>query len=283
MDTRGLPLGEHGESSAQVVVLEIESAGGKAVACHASCATREGGAAIVQAALDAFGKVDIFIHNAGFLRNAPFEQQTDEQIKAIMDVHLMAGFYVGQPAFAAMKRNGYGRILMTNSASAFFGMPWQANYAAAKLGLAGLVNVMALEGASHGIQANGLLPTGSGRLGRGDGEMDWPAGLMEAVPPGMELIAPCMRNEYVTPMVLWLVSERCKTSHGFYSATAGRFAKVFIGATEGWLADFENPPMPEDIERHMAEIDDVSTFAMPHFVFDEFEPIIAAQRARLAK
>ncbi|MDO7833687.1 SDR family NAD(P)-dependent oxidoreductase [Sphingobium sp. HBC34] len=283
VDTRGQPLGENGESAAQKVVREIESTGGKAVACHESCATREGGSAIVQAALDAFGKVDIFIHNAGFLRNGPFETQTDAQIKAIMDVHLLAGFYVGQPAFAAMKRNGYGRILMTSSASAFFGMPWQANYAAAKLGLAGLVNAIALEGKSHGIQANGLLPAGSGRLGRGDGEMDWPEGLMAAVPDGMEMIAPCMRNAYVTPMVLWLVSERCKTSHSFYSATAGRFAKIFIGATQGWLSDFDTPPMPEDIERHMAEIDDVSTFEMPHIVFDEFRPIIAAHRARLEK
>lgn len=281
VDTRGRPAGGLSESSAQAVVRAIENAGGKAVACHESCATREGGSAIVQTAMDSFGRADVLIHNAGFLRNAPFEDQADEQIRSIIDVHLMAAFYVGQPAFAAMKRNGYGRILLTCSASAFFGMPWQANYAAAKLGLAGLVNVLALEGQDYGIQANGLLPTGSGRLGKSDSDMDWPEGLMAAVPPGMEMIAPSMRNEYVTPMVLWLVNERCKTTHSFYSATAGRFAKVFIGATSGWLSDFDNPPMPEDIEQHMAEIDDISSFDMPMKVFDEFVPIVAAQRARL--
>ncbi|MBB4614282.1 SDR family NAD(P)-dependent oxidoreductase [Novosphingobium taihuense] len=281
VDTRGRQAAEGSESSAQAVVREIESAGGKAVACHESCATRAGGAAIVQAALDAFGRVDILIHNAGFLRNGPFESLTDEQIHSIMDVHLLAAFYVGQPAFAAMKQNGYGRILLTSSASAFFGMPWQTNYAAAKLGLAGLVNALSLEGQAHGINVNALLPTGSGRLGKGDSDMDWPDGLMASVPAGMELIAPQMRNEFVTPMVMWLVNERSKTTHGYYSATAGRFSRIFIGAARGWLSDAMNPPMPEDIEEHMAEIDDISRYDIPLKVFDEFEPIVAAQRALL--
>lgn len=279
VDTRGRPLSDSGESAAQAVVREIEAAGGTAVACHESCATRQGGAAIVATAEEAFGRVDILIHNAGFLRNAPFEEQTDEQIRAIMDVHLLAGFYVGQPAFRLMKQNGYGRILMTTSASAFFGMPWQANYAAAKFGLAGLVNSMALEGRRHGIQANGLLPAGSGRLGRAT-DHDWPQDELMAMPEGVEAIAPAMRNEFVTPMALWLVSERCRATHAFYSATAGRFAKVFIGATRGWLSDYDSPPQPEDVARHMSEIDDTGAFDMPESVFEEFLPIIAAQRAR---
>lgn len=252
VDTRGNPL-PPGESAADKVVAEIRDAGGEAISCHESCATRAGGSAIVQAASQAFGRVDILIHNAGFLRNAAFETLMDEQIASIMDVHLMAGFYVGQPAFAAMKKQGYGRILLTSSASALFGTPWQANYAAAKMGLVGLMNVLALEGAKHGISANALLPAGSGRLARAT-DMEWPEDFMEQSNSEMELLGPAMRNEFVTPMVLWLVNERCKTSHALYSATAGRFARVFIGATTGWMANYDNPPSPEDIERHFGEI-----------------------------
>lgn len=277
-DTKGQLLGSNGESPAQAVVREIKAAGGDAIACHESCATRAGGSAIVEAALTAFGRVDILIHNAGFLRNAEFEDMTDEQIRAIMDVHLLAGFYVGQPTFTAMKKQGYGRILLTSSASALFGMPWQANYAAAKAGLVGLVHSLAIEGKAHGITANALLPAGSGRLGRGEG-LDFPPDMAAQMPADMGLIAPAMRNEFVTPMVLWLVSERCRTTHALYSATAGRFARVFIGAASGWLADQDRPPQAEDIEQHIAEIDDISRFDTPESVFDEFRPIIAATLA----
>lgn len=281
VDTRGAPLAVGAESPAQAVVREIAANGGEAIACHESCATREGGAAIVEAALKSFGRVDILIHNAGFLRNAAFEALTDDQIGAIMGVHLMAGFYVGQPAFAAMKRQGYGRILLTSSASALFGTPWQANYAAAKMGLVGLVNVIALEGAKHGVTANGLLPAGSGRLGRST-DTDLPPDFMEQMPPEIGVIAPAMRNKFVTPMALWLVSEACKSSHSLYSATAGRFARVFIGATQGWMSDYDQPPSPEEIGRRIGEINDTSRFDIPGSMFAEFDPIVAARKAQLA-
>lgn len=284
LDTRGAPLAAGAESSAQAVVREIAANGGQAIACHESCATREGGAAIVRAALDAFGRVDILIHNAGFLRNAAFEALTDDQIGAILNVHLMAGFYVGQPAFAAMKQEGYGRILLTSSASGAFGTPWQANYAAAKMGLVGLVNVIALEGAKHSITANGLLPAGSGRLGRpAAADVDWPPGFREEMNPDMAVIRPAMRNDFVTPIVLWLVSEACKTTHSLYSATAGRFARVFIGATQGWMSDDNTPPSPEEIGRRMAEIEDTSHFDIPGSMFREFDPIVSARKAKLGR
>jgi NAD(P)-dependent dehydrogenase (short-subunit alcohol dehydrogenase family) len=147
------------------------------------------------------------------------------------------------------------------------------------MGLVGLVNVIALEGAAHGITANGLLPAGSGRMGRGEG-LDWAPDSLAHIPPDMGRIAPAMRNEFVTPMVLWLVSERCQATHALYSATAGRFARVFIGATSDWLADQQQPPSAEDIEQHMAEIDDTAAFDMPGSAFDEFRPVIAATLAR---
>lgn len=281
LDTKGQPLASDGESAAQTVAREIHDAGGEAIACHESCATRAGGKAIVEAAMAAFGRVDILIHNAGFLRNAAFETLMDAQIDDVIDVHLKAGFYVGQPAFAQMQKQGYGRILLTSSASGVFGTRWQANYAAAKMGLVGLVNVIALEGAKHGITANGLLPAGSGRTGRSVG-LDWPPDFHDEVPADMALIAPAMRNEFVTPAVLWLVSEQCKTSHALYSATAGRFSRVFIGATQGWMSDYDQPPTPEDIARHMSDIDDATAFDVPAKMFDEFPPIIAARKRQLS-
>ncbi|WP_237449883.1 SDR family NAD(P)-dependent oxidoreductase [Novosphingobium silvae] len=153
------------KTAADSVVEEIRAAGGQAIASHESVASRESGAAIVQAALDEWGKVDILISNAGFLRNNRFEDLSDDQIDPVLDVHLKGAFYVGQPAYRAMRANGYGRILFTGSASAMFGHAWQANYAAGKGGLMGLSHVVAIEGSACGIQSNVLLPTALSRLG----------------------------------------------------------------------------------------------------------------------
>jgi len=278
-DPRGNLLEQGQESPAQKVVREIREAGGTAIACHESCATRAGGEAIVGAALDAFGKVDVLIHNAGFLRNAPFESLTEEQIRSVLDVHLMAGFHVGQPAYRAMQANGYGRIVLTSSASALFGAEWQANYAAAKAGLVGLVNVLALEGARHGIQANGLLPCGPSRMGRQQG--DWPADFRSHIPEHREVLEPAIHADFIAPMVVWLASEQCRSTHNLYSATGGRFARVFIGEGKGWLSDYDRPPSAEDIAGHMPEIDRTDPCDIPASMWDEFRPIIAQRRAAL--
>ncbi|MGF6479023.1 SDR family NAD(P)-dependent oxidoreductase [Paraburkholderia sp. JPY419] len=277
-DPRGNVLSDIGaRSSALGVVEEIETAGGKAIACHESCATRAGGTAIVDAALNAFGRVDVLIHNAGFLRNAPFEELTDEQIRSIMDVHLMAAFYVGQPAWRAMQAAKYGRIVLTSSASAMFGSVWQANYGAAKAGLVGLMNSIGAEGEKYGIQVNALLPCGASRLGQGSDE--WPADFHDGMPEDFALVAAGIRNEFVVPMAIWLASERCKANRALYTATGGRFARVFVGEADGWLSQHGRPPTPEDIERHLAEIDDTTHFDQPQSVWGEFESIISAYRA----
>ncbi|MGF6654233.1 NAD(P)-dependent dehydrogenase (short-subunit alcohol dehydrogenase family) [Paraburkholderia youngii] len=277
-DPRGNVLSDIGARSAALgVVEEIETAGGKAIACHESCATRSGGTAIVDAALKAFGKVDVLIHNAGFLRNAPFEELTDEQIRSIMDVHLMAAFYVGQPAWRAMQAAKYGRIVLTSSASAMFGSVWQANYGAAKAGLVGLMNSIGVEGDKYGIRVNALLPCGASRLGQGSDE--WPADFHHGMPEDFALVAPGIRNEFVVPMAIWLASERCKANRALYTATGGRFARVFVGEADGWLSQHGRPPTPEDIERHLAEIDDTTHFDQPQSVWGEFESIISGYRA----
>ena len=177
-DLGGSGAGEGASSTAaDAVVDEIRSAGGEAVASHDSVSTRQGGTAIVHKAIDAFGQVDILISNAGFLRNARFEDLTDAQIDPILDVHLKAAFYVGQPAYKAMRARNYGRFLFTGSASAMFGHAWQGNYAAGKGGLMGLSHVVAIEGSAYGIQSNLLLPTAASRLAdeMGGGFMEIPA------------------------------------------------------------------------------------------------------------
>src|SRR3990170_4120813 len=143
-------------SAAQKVVDEIKAAGGEAVADHNSVATVEGGAAIVQTALDAFERVDIVINNAGILRDKSFHNMTPELVDAVIDVHLKGAFNVTRPAFVKMREQGYGRIVNTSSSAGIFGNFGQTNYGAAKMGLVGFSNVLAVEGAKYNIKANSI-------------------------------------------------------------------------------------------------------------------------------
>src|SRR5262249_51070510 len=146
-----------GERAAATVTAIVEQ-GGAALAEASSVATAEGGGAIVQTALDAFGSVEIVINNAGPLRNAAFGELLIEDVRDVLDTHLAGAFHVTQPAYRHMKAARYGRIIFTSSSAGMFGSPWQANYGAAKAGLVGLSNVVAIEGARHGINANAVMP-----------------------------------------------------------------------------------------------------------------------------
>jgi NAD(P)-dependent dehydrogenase (short-subunit alcohol dehydrogenase family) len=265
-------------STADKVVDEIKLAGGHAVPSYDSVSTRAGGQAIVDAAMKAFGRVDIVINNAGFLRNNRFEDITDNELDAILDVHLKGAFYVSQPAYRVMKEQRYGRFIFTSSASAMFGHPWQANYAAAKGGLTGLSNVVALEGLRHGIHSNALMPTANSRL---SGEMH--EGWMEATNVSKTLaevdfpaVGHLLVAESNTPLVLYLVSENCKATHGIYSCNSARYARVFIGATEGYVAKGAHIPSPEEIEANWATLEDRSRYHTPYSVYEEFLPVVEA-------
>lgn len=270
-------------AAADEVVDAIRAAGGTAVANHQSVGTREGGASVVQTAIDTYGRLDALISNAGFLRNNRFEDMTDEEIDAVLNVHLKGAFYVGQPAYRAMLANGYGRILFTSSASAMFGHPWQANYAAAKGGLMGLSHVVALEGARHGILSNLILPQAQTRLGQ---EMD--PGYMEVIEVAATIgripfdeILHRIIPAFNVPLAVFLVSEACTDSHGIYTQIGGRYARVSIAASEGWHAPGEDAPTAEALALHWPQVRNRDALAYPENVYEEIELVVQGRR-RLA-
>src|SRR6201995_683142 len=158
----------HGDGAdagvADAVVDEIERAGGLAAASHDSVDSPEGGEATVRTAIDRFGRLDAVVSNAGIFNSVPFEDLSQADWRKMLSVHLDGGFYLSQPAYRVMQKQGYGRFVFISSSGGMFGQPLEAHYAAAKAGLVGLTNVIAIEGAEHGILANTVLPFGFSRM-----------------------------------------------------------------------------------------------------------------------
>ena len=164
-DLGGTMHGDGADASvADQVVEEISAAGGTAVASHDSVDSPEGGEAIVRTAVESFGRLDAVVSNAGIFNSIPFDELTPDDWRRMLRVHLDGGFYLAQPAFRVMKKQGYGRFVFISSTAGMFGQHLEAHYAAAKAGLVGLTNIIALEGAPHGILANTVLPTGFSRM-----------------------------------------------------------------------------------------------------------------------
>jgi len=260
-DLGGNPDGTGGAASpADATVAEITAAGGEAVASYDSVATPEGGAAITQTALDAFGTVDIVINNAGILRDKSFANLAVPDLQAVLDVHLLGAFYVTQPAFRVMKQKGYGRLLFTSSAAGVFGNFGQTNYGAAKMGLVGLSNVLAVEGAKAGITSNVIAPIARSRLTE------------DLLGPLADLVAP----DLVMPLALYLVSEACTLTHEIFSVGGGKYSRVFIGETPGWVAGKGTHPTVEDIAEHIDAIRAEDGYTVPGNANDDIRLLLGA-------
>lgn len=257
--------GSSGSSgAAEATAQEIIAAGGQAVPSTASVATAKGGEEIIGTALDAFGRVDILINNAGILRDKSFLKMSAEDFDVLLDVHLRGAFFVTQPAFNVMKDRGYGRILFTASGAGLWGNFGQANYAAAKMGVTGLSGVLAIEGARFGISANVIAPIARTRL------------TDALMPPEMGPHAP----EQVAALALYLVSEQCNVSHEVFTAGAGWFSRVFVGATRGWTAGGDAIPTIEDVADHVEDIRDDTGYGVPADAADIYSLITASATAR---
>ncbi len=254
----------------QQVVDEITAAGGSAVASHGSVDDPSTAQSIVDTALDAFGRLDAVVSNAGIFHTQPFDELSVADWRRMLGVHLDGAFYLSQPAFKVMKPQGYGRFVFVVSSAGLFGQPNSAHYAAAKAGVLGLANVLAIEGAAHGILANTVLPFGLSRMVTetlgDDAALVEESQFLRAIDP-----------QLVVPIVVYLASRTCELTHHNFSACAGRFARAFVGLGEGWLADDGRPPTAEDIAAHLDEVRSVEPFTVPDSIFDE----IAALCVRL--
>ncbi|GAA3474218.1 SDR family oxidoreductase [Nonomuraea roseola] len=211
--------------AAEVVEL-ITKNGGQAVANTDNVATPEGAKAIVRSAVDAFGKVDIVVNNAGILRDKSFGKMTVEEFDTVLAVHVRGSYLVSQAAYPYLKEQGYGRIVNTSSPAGLFGNFGQANYSTAKMGLVGLTKTLAIEGARSGIKANAIAPIAWTRM-------------TEALLPA-EFEAK-FTAERVSALVAFLTHESCEVTGEVFSVGGGKVARVFVAEGPGWKTDDLSP------------------------------------------
>ncbi|WP_103728025.1 SDR family NAD(P)-dependent oxidoreductase [Novosphingobium sp. HII-3] len=204
-------------SVAQQVVDEIIAAGGEAIANADTVATPEGGRAIVQAAIDTWGRIDVLIHNAGNVRYGSIRDVSYEDFRAVVDVHLLGAFHVVQAAFGPMCDAGFGRIVLTSSVGGLYGNANCVNYGMSKAGMVGLNAIAALEGEPFNVRCNVIVPGAVTRMAEG---LD-----ISQYPP--------MEPELVAPVVGWLAHESCPVTGELIASMAGRVARMFVAETRG--------------------------------------------------
>jgi NAD(P)-dependent dehydrogenase (short-subunit alcohol dehydrogenase family) len=215
---------------AHTVVGEIVDAGGKAVANRASVADAGTAAGIVAEALEAFGRVDIVVNNAGIIRDRSFAKMTLDDLREVLDVHVFGAFHVTMAAWPHLREQGYGRVVNTVSGAGLFGNFGQANYATAKMGLVGFTRTLAAEGRKYGITVNAVSPIAAS----GMTETILPADVLAKVDPG-----------HVSPVVAYLCSEACTETGVVVVAGGGYVARVAVLQGEGVV--FDHVALPEEV------------------------------------
>ena len=236
---------------AQKVVDEIEALGGAAVADGNSVATQEGAEGMVKTALEAFGRVDIVINNAGILRDKSFANMGPDLWDPVIAVHLTGTYNVTRAAWTHFREQSYGRIVSTSSAAGIFGNFGQTNYGAAKMGIVGMTRVWAQEGAKYNIRANAIAPVARTRMTE------------EILGPLIEKVDPAL----VSPVVAYLASEECQVHGEVYSVGAGRVSRIFIAEAPGY---FKKDLTVEDVRDNWDTIRAEGDYLIPTSVNDEF-------------
>ncbi|MET0739919.1 MAG: SDR family NAD(P)-dependent oxidoreductase [Acidimicrobiales bacterium] len=249
-DLGGSMEGEGADVGPAVAVAEeIAAAGGAAVADGSDVSTPDGGQALIDAAVEQFGRLDVLVNNAGIMRWAGLPEVDTVDLERHLAVHVGGSFNTTRAAWPHLVDQGYGRIVMTTSAG-FFGLPKNLAYATAKGGVIGLTRSLSTAGARHGIKVNLIAPAAVTR-------MAGPA--TDETPP--------MPPEHVAPMVAFLAHEDCPVTGEIYAAGAGRFARIFIASTEGYL-HADGDPSIEDVAGNWATINEESGYSVPTGLMD---------------
>lgn len=230
-----------GSAMADQVVAEIRDAGGRGVANYDSVATPEGAAGIIKTALDEFGAVHGVVSNAGILRDGTFHKMKMENFDAVLQVHLYGGYNVIRAAWPHFREQSFGRVVVATSTSGLFGNFGQANYGAAKLGLVGLINTLAIEGVKYNIKANAIAPVAATRMTE------------DLLPP--EVFAK-LKPEFVAPVVAYLCTEEATDTASVFIVGGGRVQRVALFQNDG--ANFDNPPTVEEVAAQWSQITDLS-------------------------
>ncbi|MBV8928709.1 MAG: SDR family oxidoreductase [Mycobacteriaceae bacterium] len=237
-----------GSAMADHVVAEIKDAGGRAVANYDSVAEPQAAENIIKTALDEFGKIDGVVSNAGILRDGTFHKMPFENWDAVLKVHLYGGYNVVRAAWPHFREQSYGRVVVATSTSGLFGNFGQANYSAAKLGLVGLINTLAQEGAKYNIKTNAVAPIAATRMT----EDILPKEVLEKLTP-----------DYVAPVVAYLCTEEVPETAAIFVVGGGEVRRVALFQNDG--PKFDNPPSVDEIATHWSEITDLS--AAKHATF----------------
>lgn len=229
-------------SAADAVVQEIEAAGGEAMANGANVAKQEDVKAMVASTMEKWGRVDILINNAGILRDKSFGKMEWADFEAVINVHLLGSALCAHSVFPIMKEQEFGRIVMTSSSSGLFGNFGQTNYAAAKMGVVGLMNTLKLEGAKYNVHTNSIAPTATTRMT----EHLFPAEFAEKLDP-----------KYIIPAVIFLASEKAPNGE-ILEAGGGVVANTYVMETMGKYFGTDENFTAEAVANHWAEIADTT-------------------------